>query len=657
MTLGVAERQGNLLDDVNNFCEQALQKGSIYTVLHRERDRLFPDEMFADLFSDQGRRSVPPSVVATVMVLQRLEGLSDREAAERFAFDTRFRYAAGVGGYDSDGWGRFAHTVLVDMRARLAMSKSPRRIFEATVEVAKDAGLVGAKRVLDSTPLYDAVATMDTITLIRSAIRGLLRVADLELRAELSAVLTSGDDYASNAKPQIAWDDAAEREALVDSRAKDAYACLVVLDGRELTAECSQAAALLATVVGQDLDEGADGVFRIARRVAKDRVISTVDPEARHGHKTTARGFDGYKGHVSIDPDSEIITDTVVSAGNAGDASVATELIDDLVGDQDTKPDEAPADEAPADEAPVDVQADEAPVDEGPVEEPADEAPADELSEQGPALDLTPPAPARRAGTTSGGSRRRRAKADKAAANGARAARRAAGTARRAARRAEAAAYAARMQGVDQRKGALRPPDCLRGRRLRRRRAARLSRPQRHRPTLQDPATGRARRHVRKGPVPHRPRGRHGHLPCRGNRLDPPGRERRRDRLFLGLVRELPSPLGLHERRRRAHHPGRPPRATSRRCPPRPKGPGLGRRLPGDEAEGGAQARPPDAAQARRPESTRAREVQGRRRLQPPRRGTEHRPPGEARAHLDHLGMGGSGVVSAARPPQLAAGS
>ncbi len=109
MTLGLAQRQGNLLDDVNRFCEQTLGRDSVYAFLHRERDNLFPDEMFEDLFSTQGRRSVPPSVVATVMVLQRLEGLSDREAVERYTFDTRWRYAAGVGGYDTGGWEGFAH--------------------------------------------------------------------------------------------------------------------------------------------------------------------------------------------------------------------------------------------------------------------------------------------------------------------------------------------------------------------------------------------------------------------------------------------------------------------------------------------------------------------------------------------------------------------
>ncbi|HEV7579597.1 MAG TPA: IS1182 family transposase [Mycobacterium sp.] len=330
MTLGQADRQGDLLDDVTRFCDGALPESSIYAVLHRERDRLFPDEMFADLFSDKGRRSVPPSVLATVMVLQRLEGLSDRDAVERYTFDARWRYAAGVGGYDGSGWGRFAHTVLVDMRARLARSADPRRIFAVTLQAASAAGLVGAKRVLDSTPLYDAVATMDTITLMRSALRGLLRVADAELEAQLRAVLSGGDDYASTAKPHIDWDDPAAREALVDSRARDGYACLALLDGRKLSEELTQAGQLLATVLGQDLETTTDGLFRIARRVAKDRVISTVDPEARHGHKTAARGFDGYKGHVAIDPDSEIITDTVVTPGNAGDASVAQDLINDL---------------------------------------------------------------------------------------------------------------------------------------------------------------------------------------------------------------------------------------------------------------------------------------------------------------------------------------
>jgi len=330
--LGLAVRQGVLVDQVRSFCDRVVPEDSLYGLLRRDGDRLFPDGMFADLFSDRGRRSVPPSVVAVVMVLQRLEGLSDREAVDRYAFDVRWRWAAGVDGWD-ESWDRFAHTVLVDMRERLRRSEDRDRIFRVVLEAAKKAGLVGRRRVLDSTCLYDAVATMDTITLIRSAIRGLLAVADAGLEVELRAVLSSGDDYASNAKPQIAWDDIAARDELVDSRAKDGFACLDVLDGRRLDDPVGEAARLLAVVLAQDLDEGEDGVFRIARRVAKDRTISTVDSQTRHGHKTQARGFDGYKAHAAVDPDSEIITATKVTPGNVGDATVAQDLIADLIDD------------------------------------------------------------------------------------------------------------------------------------------------------------------------------------------------------------------------------------------------------------------------------------------------------------------------------------
>jgi hypothetical protein len=341
------------------YCQGRIAPNSIYGVLHRECHNLFPDRMFADLFADVGRRSVPPMIVAVVMVLQRFDGLSDREAVDRFAFDARWKYAAGGLDFDHPG---FVHTVLVDTRARLARSDRPNRIFEVTLEVAKRAGLVGRKRVVDSTPIYDAVATMDTVTLIRSAIRGLLRAAGPRLEAELRGLLARGDDYAEAGKPVCDWEDRAAREALVDALARDAMALLGGLDGRAVGLEVVEAAALLATVVGQDLDTGEDGAFRIARRVAKDRVISTVDPQTRHGHKTSARGFDGYKGHVAADPDSEIITDTEVSPGNTGDATVAEDLIDDLLDNANDEASDDPADEATdvaTDEA-TDVATDEA---------------------------------------------------------------------------------------------------------------------------------------------------------------------------------------------------------------------------------------------------------------------------------------------------------
>jgi hypothetical protein len=293
MTLGLAPRQADLFWSTAAYCEGRVAPDSIYGILHRECFTLFPDEMFADLFDGAGRRSVPPMIVAVVMVLQRIEGCSDREAADRFAFDARWKYAAGGLDFDYPG---FVHTVLVDMRARLARSAKPDRIFEVTLDAARAAALVGRRRVLDSTPLYDAVATRDTVTLVRSAIRGLLTACDSGLARELRRSLRRDDDYAAAGKPACDYDDPAAREDLVDALAHDARALLAALDGQELGPGVAPAAALPASVTGQDLEQDAAGVFRIARRVAPDRVISTVDPDARHGHKTSARGFDGYKG-------------------------------------------------------------------------------------------------------------------------------------------------------------------------------------------------------------------------------------------------------------------------------------------------------------------------------------------------------------------------
>jgi hypothetical protein len=354
MTLGRAPEQGELGPSSATYCDGLLSPTSIYSLLYRECHELFPDDAFADLFADIGRSSVPPRIVAVVMVLQRLEGLSDREAVERFSFDVRWKYAAGGLPMSYPG---FVHTVLVGMRARLRASKDPDRIFRTVLDVAKEAGTVGRWRVLDSTPLYDAVATQDTVTMIRSAIRGLLRVADehsaTELATAMRGVLKRDDDYATAGKPVCEWEDKAAREALIDALARDAHAVLAHLDGMDLPAAVKQAAELLATVVGQDLEQAEDGRFRIARRVAKDRVISTVDPEARHGHKTAARGFDGYKGHIAIDPDSEIITGAVTTPANVGDGSVAKELLVDVVPMTPQDPDTEPTTKNTAEHAPA----------------------------------------------------------------------------------------------------------------------------------------------------------------------------------------------------------------------------------------------------------------------------------------------------------------
>ena len=327
MTMGTSETHDDLFRSVRELCDGAVGERSIFRLLADDGHLLFPDEMFADLYARLGRRSIAPRVMATVMVLQRFEGLSDSEAVDRLHFDLRYKWACGLA-YDAAS---FDSTLLVDMRARLRNSNDPDRIFVRVLDVAKKANLVGKRRIVDSTALYDAVATQDTVTLVRSAIVGVLRVVDKERATSLRKLLKRDDAYDKSGKPSCAWDDAKAREELVDGLTRDANAMLLALDGEALSADVKKATTLLATVAGQDIEADADGVFRIVRGVAPDRVISTVDPEARHGHKTAARGFDGYKGHIAVDAESEIITATEVTPGNAGDASAAEALLADVL--------------------------------------------------------------------------------------------------------------------------------------------------------------------------------------------------------------------------------------------------------------------------------------------------------------------------------------
>jgi hypothetical protein len=374
MTQGNAPKTHGLFNVGRDHCERTLPERSIFRLLYKHGDALFADEFFDDLYSWRGRASVPPRIVASVMVLQRLEGLSDREAVERLAFDLRWKllHASCVqpfgfsrlsaipgsefacGGLDAD-YPSFVHTVLVNMRARLRRSEAPTRIFEAVLGIAKEAGLVGTRRVLDSTPLYDAVATQDTVTLVRSGIRGVLRSCDEQTEPRVRAVLKRDDSYATPGKPVCDWDDADAREVLVDELARDGYAVLTLFDGEELAEDLGQAVRLLATLLGQDLEEGEDGSFRIAKGTSRDRVVSTVDPESRHGRKTASRKYEGYKGHVAIDPDSEIVTATTVTPANVGDGDVVEELIDDLLEDSEDAPStgaSAPSETRPRDSEP-----------------------------------------------------------------------------------------------------------------------------------------------------------------------------------------------------------------------------------------------------------------------------------------------------------------
>ena len=308
--------------DAATWCGHLVPDGSVYAFLADHRHQLFPPELFADVTRHGGGHpSVPAEVVAAVMVLQALEGLSDREAVSALRRDIAWKVACGLR-LDDQG---FHPTVLVYWRNRIRASQRPRRIFEAVRQVVEATGVLRGRgrRVLDSTVLEDAVATQDTVTQLVAAIRRVRRLVAAAREVELAA-----HDYDRPGKPQCAWDDLEAKQALVSGLVNDALALLAAVADRGLEAEQAEAVALLALVAGQDVEPGQrPGSWRIARKVAKDRVISTVDPQARHAHKTTADKRDGYKAHIAAEPASGLVTACALTAANVPDGSTGIGLL------------------------------------------------------------------------------------------------------------------------------------------------------------------------------------------------------------------------------------------------------------------------------------------------------------------------------------------
>jgi len=323
-TVGVQGRSdpnAELLDAAA-LCRHLVADDSVHAFLADHRSELFPDAMFADLFpSGRGRPSVPAEVIATTMVLQALEGLSDRQALDTLRQNIAWKVAAGLA-IDAEG---IHASVLTYWRTRLRNSERPERIFEAVRSVVAETGVLRGrtKRALDSTVLDDAVATQDTVTQLIAAIRRVLR-----LIPELDSVGLVRD-YSSPGKPDIAWDDAAAKAELITELVNDGRSLIEALEGRDLSGDQADAVGLLALVAGQDVEAGeTPGSWRIAQRTAPGRVISMVDPESRHVHKTVRDYRDGYKGHVAVEPETGLITDVALTPGNTPDAEAALDLLD-----------------------------------------------------------------------------------------------------------------------------------------------------------------------------------------------------------------------------------------------------------------------------------------------------------------------------------------
>jgi hypothetical protein len=317
--------------DVWETCRELIPAGSVFAFLAEHRDALFPAGMFADMYpSPNGRPSMPPQVLAVTVVLQALHGLPDAEAVQALRCDLRWKAACGLGLLDAG----FDPSLLTYFRRRLQRSGDPGRLFGKVREVVAATGVLSGKRrrALDSTVLDDAVATQDTVTQLVAAVRRVIR--EVPGAAEAVAARCTAHDYRDPGKPRIAWDDEEARAALVSALVNDALALLAGLPAQP-GGQAADAIGLLALVAGQDVEpaegsDGTDGRWRIARSTAPDRVVSVTDPDARHVHKSRTRQQDGFKAHVSFEPEAGLFTAVELTSGSGAgshEAAVAARLL------------------------------------------------------------------------------------------------------------------------------------------------------------------------------------------------------------------------------------------------------------------------------------------------------------------------------------------
>jgi transposase len=330
--LSTADRQVGMFDAAP-LCQGLVGEDSFYTLLAEHGDRIVADADFADCYSQgTGRPSIPPSLLAKVLLLQYREGLSDERAMEAVRLHLGWKVALGL----PIDHGGFHPTTLVKFRARLLLHGKERLALERTLELATELGLMKGtvEQIVDSTPMLGAAATQDTVRLVRAGVAKLIAAVmatDGEAGGELSAGLEF--DYAKpNEKPDCEWRSKPKREAMLSRVAEDAERALrAVGEAEGLLADetVAEAHRLLRELVGQDFDLDDDGVPRLHRGTRSGRVLSVHDTEMRHGRKSESQRFDGYKlSAMATNNAQPLITSVSVAPASEQDGPQAPGLID-----------------------------------------------------------------------------------------------------------------------------------------------------------------------------------------------------------------------------------------------------------------------------------------------------------------------------------------
>lgn len=397
--------------DPDQICGNIIEEDSFYHTLHKLGPVIISDEDFKPMYcEDNGRPSVPPAIMAKLLLLQRYEDVSDREAARRARFDLGWKHALKV----PVNWEGIHHSGLAHFRARLLAHEMEGIVFEKLNELAAQLGLISADHLhaVDSSHILGAAQVRDTYELIRDAMAKVIEGME-QIREEGVGEVFEEEEVErlrNKEKAEIDWADKEQRRRQLQVLVEEACRLLEVVDEEEIEegSQAGEAAALLEKILRQDIEfppgegpktyEGSEkregektdreggageggsaeenigekgqqreeetGVGRggkdeacgsgsgresresqeekkgnkkgdqnkevevsIKQGVSEDRMMSVVDPQMRHGRKSSAHRFNGYTGHILEDVDAEWITDVLGTFANGGDGEVGTEPV------------------------------------------------------------------------------------------------------------------------------------------------------------------------------------------------------------------------------------------------------------------------------------------------------------------------------------------
>jgi len=337
--LGVRSAQRGLLEADHLYLDY-VGRGSFYGFLASLRGQLFQDEEFAELYCpDNGRDSVPPSLVATALLLQAYDKVSDAEAKQRADFDIRWKVALGIEVEDRP----FAKSTLQLFRAQLILHDRVRAIFQRSLQFARQTGYLKGRRMkaaVDTTFILGRGAVKDTYNLLADGIVQVVRALsalDGTQPADWARKWALDLYFGSSVKgeAEINWDNGKERRALLQKIVADAGRVLELARQAQggFPADSPQrqgigeAAELLGQLLLQDVEPQEDGPA-LKDGVSRDRIPSVHDPEMRHGRKSSSKRFDGHKAAVVVDTDSQLITAVDILPGNASDNTGVLELVE-----------------------------------------------------------------------------------------------------------------------------------------------------------------------------------------------------------------------------------------------------------------------------------------------------------------------------------------